>query len=285
MFLWFAPRCLDDANTPSSKDGVDLWISTSQSKQEKSIVPTISIAPIPRDCCARKIAIIKIFDIIKDHLPMCFDERTSWATFIVGTLLNLLMVSRFKGPEVIAIAVLWQFVLLMQVFEALAWRTQSRPGSRLHSFATNGAMIANVMQPIVVGLVFLALLGGSMPYKLAAVVLMVGYVAWLIYSLNTSPNVSSLQPKEGCTHLNLSWWDNFSFKGINGAVPYLVCLFGLLILLLRPLGLMWFEASYIFVTLIISAYFYSCGTGSMWCWLAAFAPLFTMGYLKYSEKR
>ncbi len=215
---------------------------------------------------------------------MCFDETTSWTTFLFGTAFALTMMYLFPRPEVIAIGILWLLVLVVQVFEAIAWRSQGTPSTNF--WAAQGAMIATTLQPIIVGVVFLALLRGKQAYRSAAVILMLVYVSWLAYSMNTSPTITKLVPAEGCTNLNQSWWESFSFKvfgyKIHGGIPYLACLFCLMFLLLRPLGLMYFEITYLVVSLLVSSYVYSCGTGSMWCWMAAFAPLATMGYLYYT---
>lgn len=216
---------------------------------------------------------------------MCFDERTSWITFVLGATFCVFNIVYFKNVSVTIVSVLFLFTLLMQLFEGLAWRTQNAKTSRLHFWATQGALIANVMQPIVVGLLCLALLGGTTRVRTFAILLMGAYMMWLIWNLNNSPAFTVLTPKEGCTHLNLAWWDSFSknMKGINGALPYLVCLIGVIVLLLRPMDLMIFELAIILITLLISSVFYSCGVGSMWCWLVASAPLLTGIYWYYTR--
>lgn len=169
----------------------------------------------------------------------------------------------------------------MQLFEALAWRTQKNKNSRLHFWATQGALISNVMQPIVVGLLCLALINGSSTTnKVLAITLMAAYIGWLIYAVNNTENFKTLTPLEGCDHLNLGWWKSFgdTIKPLHGALPYMICLFGVMFLLLRPLDLMYVSAFVIATTLLISYYLYNCGTGSMWCWLVASAPVIIGAY-------
>lgn len=216
---------------------------------------------------------------------MCFDEQTSWVTFILGASFCVFNIVYFKNVSVTIVSLLFLFTLLMQVFEAIAWRTQSNTKSRIHYWATQGALIANVMQPIVVGLLCLALLSGSIKVRAFAILLMAGYMMWLLWSLNNSPSFDTLTPKKGCTHLNLGWWDAFSknMGGVNGALPYLVCLVGIIVLLLRPIDLMVFELAIVLLTLLVSSVFYRCGVGSMWCWLVASAPLLTGVYWYYTR--
>ena len=176
----------------------------------------------------------------------------------------------------------------MQIFEALSWRSQTNRSSLTHFWASNGAFLANVTQPIVVGLLCLALFKNtSTKAKLIAVAVMLGYIIWLIYKSNKISPVGELTPNPDCSHLNLSWWDKMSFEigdaTVHGAVPYFICLYSVLFLLLRPTNLMLFSMCYITVAFLISACMYTCGTGSVWCWLAAFAPLFTWLYCKYAE--
>ena len=50
---------------------------------------------------------------------MCFNEYVSFGTFIIGTILNLLVIFLIKTKEAIAIALIWEWVLLMQLFKGI----------------------------------------------------------------------------------------------------------------------------------------------------------------------
>ena len=82
---------------------------------------------------------------------MCWNEKVSWTTFILGTIFNIFNIFYFKDTTLTLISIGIQWLLLMQLFEALAWRDQ-QCGS-LNKFATNGALIANLTQPLMVCMV------------------------------------------------------------------------------------------------------------------------------------
>lgn len=206
---------------------------------------------------------------------MCWDEHTSVVTFVIGTVFNIFNVWYFRDTTITIISLMWQWVLLMQLFEAIAWKNQNNPIK--NKWAANGALIANVTQPIFVALALIAFTNVSTQNKVLAMVLVFLYIVWLIYALNQNKPFNELKPSESCDHLDLVWWKKFP----GGASVYLIVLLCVLVLLLRPKKLMLFETGFIFVTLAISAVFYSCGTGSMWCWFAAFAPIATGLYWNY----
>jgi len=57
---------------------------------------------------------------------MCWSEEVSWSMFIGGTILNIITSTYAKNPTVTATCLIWQFVLFMQLFDALSWRSLSK---------------------------------------------------------------------------------------------------------------------------------------------------------------
>lgn len=210
---------------------------------------------------------------------MCWDEKTSWTTLLIGTAFNLFNIFYFREPIIIVISLLWQWVLMMQLFEALAWRDYKSSQGCKNSLPAQGALIANLTQPIILALSLIIITPVSLTNKVLAGMAVFGYICWVLYGLNQTENFTCLKPADGCDHLDLVWWKKLP----GGAVPYLITLFAVIYLLMRPVDLAAFEAAYIFGTLIISSIFYSCGTGSMWCWFAAFAPVATGMYWYYTR--
>ena len=80
---------------------------------------------------------------------MCFNEYVSFGTFIVGTILNLLVIFLIKTKEAIAIALIWEWVLLMQLFEGFVWVGKKSGDKKMEKVGVMGAYIANVLQPII----------------------------------------------------------------------------------------------------------------------------------------
>lgn len=207
---------------------------------------------------------------------MCWSQEVSWTTFILGTIFNIFNILYFKDTTITLISIGIEWLLLMQFFEALAWRDQEC--GYLNKFATNGALIANITQPIFVGLLFILFTPVSIEYKAYALCILFGYIMYSIYVLNNSEPYTCLKPGKDCYHLDLHWW-----KNMNGLI-YCATLFAIILLLIRPLSLAIATSGYIAVTLITSIIFYSCSVGSMWCWFTSFAPIFLAIFYNIVEK-
>ena len=168
---------------------------------------------------------------------MCWNEQVSWITLCIGTLLNLFNILYFKNTTITLISLAFQWLLLMQLFEALAWRDQEC-GS-LNKFATNGALIANVTQPLFVCMLFVLFSTTSTRNKMIALGISFIYVCYVLYVLNNTSEYTCLRPSKSCSHLNLYWWAN-----MNGFI-YCLALFSTMLLLIRPLNLALFVSGYI----------------------------------------
>jgi hypothetical protein len=204
---------------------------------------------------------------------MCLSEKQSWIAFAIGTIFNLFNIFTFKNKTVTIISLLWQWVLFMQVFEAIAWKNQpsGETCNKDNKRATNGALIANLTQPIILALMMVVFTTSSEQQKFTAMGIIFIYICWMIYALNNIKKQTCLKPKTGCDHLNLSWWETVP----GGTTFYMMAMVATILLLVRPMKFAMFELGYILIALAISMKFYRCGTGSMWCYLAAFAPAFT----------
>lgn len=196
---------------------------------------------------------------------MCWNEPVSWTVFFVGTLFNIYLIWKYKTPVAIALALIWQWILLMQLFDALLWRDQ-KCGS-LNKFAGNSAYIANITQPIVVFLVLIVISSASMKFKIMAGVIVLVYISYLVMSKSVVGNIECVKEKNG--HLDYFWWNKMKY----GKVIYIVTLIAITFLLLRPMALSLFEMSYVLGTLMLTGIFFSYGGPSIWCWFAAFAPI------------
>lgn len=201
---------------------------------------------------------------------MCWNEQVSWMTLILGTLFNAFNIYYFRDTTLTLISLCIQWLLLMQLFEALAWRDQSC--GKLNQFATNGALIANVTQPLFVCMIFITFTSASQTAKMSALGIAFAYIAYVLYTLNKNEEYTCLRPSSSCSHLDLYWW-----KNLNGFI-YCIALFSIMMLLIQPLHLATFVSGYIGITLILSILFYSCGAGSIWCWFTSFAPLVIAWY-------
>ena len=140
---------------------------------------------------------------------MCISEGVSWTTLAIGSVLNILILvylSRIPGPKVIVPIILilaWQYALLMQIPDALAWRhpTAQAPGKL--------AFILNATQPLVL---FILVVIGLTKLRISLVRLIPAIIALTVYSILTIKNTVNrkdynIQPTKQCKHLSYSWWD------------------------------------------------------------------------------
>ena len=206
---------------------------------------------------------------------MCLDTKTSIITLVIGTLLNIWNIIHYNNTTITVVSILWQWILLMQVFEAFAWQNQpttSGECNNVNKWATKGAYLANITQPIVLAIVLFVLKGDSLSQnsKIIAGSILTGYILWLLYASNKIPEVKCLTPQNKCSNLTYYWWNQFP----GNAIVYLIALIGLIGVMIKPLNFALLLLTYIVLTLVISSIFYSCGSpGSMWCLLVSFGPL------------
>ena len=198
---------------------------------------------------------------------MCWNEPVSWATLGIGTVVNLYNIYRFRNTTITRLSLAIQWLLLMQFFEALAWRSQNNPGKGLNATAAHGAMVANLTQPLVLGLLMLDVADVPKLNKQLAVGLGILYLCYILYEVNRTGPYNTLVPAKACHHLDLAWWSKIS------AIPYHIALFGTLFLLVRPQKFMIAAVVFLAAAFLLSEFFYNCGVGSMWCWFVAFLPI------------
>jgi len=222
---------------------------------------------------------------------MCFDEKTSWITFICGSIINLIIityllkkVNKNKNYIIPLISIfIWQYALFMQIPDALAWH-QINMGKSPNLNIGKTAAILNFTQPIMV------ILGVILMYillkKKFSIILYIGIILMFIYVTAVilyHKNNYNVDPGKKCRSLSYSWW--------NSKIKELTILYGVVIILgmlciphevktpyWSIINISIFLIS-ILVTRIISYYYENkgygqeCNSGSLWCWTVAFAGL------------
>jgi len=202
---------------------------------------------------------------------MCFNEYVSFGTFIVGTILNLLVIFLIKTKEAIAIALIWEWVLLMQLFEGFVWVGKKSGNKKMEKYGVMGAYIANVLQPVIAFLLIAALTTQNKFYLIFGGVLIGLYLFYTLY-VNFTKMSSSLEigKSNNCRHLNYKWWD------VLNPIPYILVLVAIL-LLAKPYKVFLPQLVFILLTLFLASITQlKCGAASTWCFLAAFAPILTL---------
>ena len=214
---------------------------------------------------------------------MCWNEQVSWITFILGTVLCIATALYIKNRAVTAVCLVWFWVLLMQFFEALMWRDKSC--GQLNKFATNGAYVANIMQPVAIFLICIAIMPDIKPTpKMIAALLIAMYLCFMFYKafrMRAPACTASCVEYGDCKHLHYSWWDG----GGAGGWFYTLIVIAMILLLLKPFKFALFQAGFVLLTLLVATRFFGKSSASMWCWMAAFAPLFVALFWKLSNKK
>lgn len=206
---------------------------------------------------------------------MCFDEKTSWITFGVGTTINIGIgaylyqeYNRTKNKDAfIALMLLgvWQFALLMQLPDALAWNSL-RNNSKTPSYIGKSAYFLNIAQPVVSFLVLLFIyncLGLSMTILIPIFILLIIYIGFVLSFLTEKPDFN-IAPTKSCHSLDYYWWD----KGIRGILYFAT----MLVILAALPGIKWKVVNIVIFVLsfvIMSASFRNCNVSSLWCWSIA----------------
>lgn len=237
---------------------------------------------------------------------MCFNEEASWVSLGLTTGFNVISMYYINDYRYVAIALLWQWVIVMQLAEGLAYRGREMKNKWLSTFAAQLALMANISQPLM-ALLFLTISNGNNVHRY---LLYIAYIVSILYSVYICVSLSGQQTylylnkecdleycracetgechsnfienwinikiesifgdeKEECGHFVYTWWKDMKWN----AVPYLLCLAVVLICLLKPLEYMIYQVALIYILLGISMLYFKTGVGSVWCFFASFTPI------------
>lgn len=220
---------------------------------------------------------------------MCWSEEVSWSTFIIGTILNIITSVYSKEPMVIATCFIWQYVLFMQFFDALSWRITDNKCSNTTvnnktntKFVKSGTYLFNMFQPLVVYMCLIIVSPVDIRKKIYASIICFCYLNYVLYTCSDSNKLDYEIDKSPDCHIQYSWW---SERHKNGGIIYLVTIVLIILLLARPMTFSSLTVLYVIITLMISMSIYKQqGTiANMWCWFAAFAPMFTLAFWNISN--
>jgi len=151
----------------------------------------------------------------------------------------------------------------MQLWEAIIWK-----GFKCKLFS-QVAMTTNLLQPL--GTAILLLIYAYKHEQLTSYDTPLVVLLLIIYSIYVgrfySKDYGCIKDKNG---INYRWWNkNY------GGVLYNITMIAVMVLLLKNRKLLAFQIGYFLVTLLLSNLFYRRTTGgSIWCFLAAFAPIY-----------
>jgi hypothetical protein len=211
---------------------------------------------------------------------MCINAEISFGSFIFGTIINGILLRSNPSTDYFIMALVYEFILSMQLFDFFAW-TDSMCG-KLNEFATKGAFIQNMLQPVVVMLLLLYFTKNNNKISKGIVnILLVFYISYIFYKLyyNKSPkSITCLRPTEKCKHLQYDWWSNI---GDYPIFIYLIPIIISFLLLLSSSNFAIIHSLYFIMSFIISGMFYACGLPSMFCLFATGGPILNLLLMKY----
>ena len=211
---------------------------------------------------------------------MCINAETSLGSFVFGTIINGILLSSNPSTDYFIIALVYEFILSMQLFDFMAWKDSIC--GKLNEFATKGAFIQNMLQPVVVMLLLLYFTKNNNKISEGIVnILLVFYISYIFYKLyyNKSPkSITCLKPSEKCKHLQYDWWNNI---GDYPIFIYLIPIVASFLLLLSSSKFAIIHSLYFIMSFLISGIFYACGLPSMFCLFATGGPILNLVLMKY----
>jgi hypothetical protein len=187
---------------------------------------------------------------------MCWNAPVSFITFGVGTFLNIVsyfILKRRDASMVITFLFFWQYGLLMQIPEGIAW-VRIDESIEVESRV---ALFLNITQPLALFLIMVYL---KTPFRYGHVTIFLYFLVLGTQFDQLWEQSQSIAPVDDCSHLNLGYWNT------SRGTLYVVTT---LLILSELTSVYWIivNGSIFMTSLILALALYSCGSGSMWCWM------------------
>ena len=199
---------------------------------------------------------------------MCFDEQTSWTTFIIGTLSNLFIAFKYQNNRgVFGMTFFWQYVLLVQFCEAIIHRSLRINKQNQCTVASSAIFYIILTQPIVLALVAAYIYEKQ---SLAGIIIAI-YVLVTIYLSQGVQVDECMKPTKECKHIRYKWWEDLPKQ----RYAYYISVISIFLFIFSNSLPSLLIGGYLAGTFWISQLFYTCAYGSIWCWFAALAPIYT----------
>jgi hypothetical protein len=207
---------------------------------------------------------------------MCFGERHSWLTFIFGSVFVGLSAYKYAwvSRDALVICMIMGLVVVMQLWEALAWRG-------FCGLASWGGYISILLQPAPLLLLLwplkqqLGIQGGQLSTwegKLA-LGLMVLYYGTVFIGAD-APSCILGDGKQIRYTWFRDWWQKLGYLVVFGTVP---------LLLMRDQDIAWYWILVFYTSLIVTQWVYGelHANGSIWCYYGAASAVLLFAFLYY----
>jgi hypothetical protein len=202
---------------------------------------------------------------------MCWNKEVSFTTFIVGTIINVILWQGATNIHFKGVLIVFEFALLMQLIEGFLWQEKDVTSKRNNRLSI-AAFFANILQPVVGLLVFGYVLRPQnntiSPIIIAVITcLALFYLGYML--VNTNLKTLHVDVDENC-HQNLHWWEKIHHSGLL----YTILVFAGILLLVKPVPLAVTVAILVTVAQLLTHVFYSQSAApSLWCFFVSGIPL------------
>jgi hypothetical protein len=205
---------------------------------------------------------------------MCFDIKTSLLTFLLGSFFCIILYKSSSNVTIKVLSISWVFIILMQLFEAIIWFSKENKKPDLDKITSYLVFILNLLQPLIL-LFLLTFIIQDKQRKILLISIIIIYSIIIIQKISSfSLNKTLYHDIENCPHLDYYWWKDFKVGNYAYFISFISAL-----LLIKPLSLGISIIIYLLISLYITSKIY-CRISSVWCWSAAFGPLFTLLIIK-----
>lgn len=191
---------------------------------------------------------------------MCWNEPVSWASFIIGTIVNVACASLTSAKHRLWFF-LFQSIMTVQLGEALIWH---EPEGTLGNIGSYIVFFSIWLQPILA-------VGILANYSVSTPILYAFAALLLIYVVSTLEPIKKLaankyKPElcDGKDTSHIAIHDN----GTHGTF-YSIIIATFLIIIFPQFP---YISGFLGVTYLISKMFYKDTIGSMWCWFSVASP-------------
>jgi hypothetical protein len=200
---------------------------------------------------------------------MCFSEKASIFSFLVGMIGSILCISLGK-PEDKITGYFFAFVSVMQLIEFLLWRHQKCDlYNRVLSLT---GMVFNHLQPIVLAGVILYFSKTMRNAPLFYFILLLYLIVIIPYSIQFI-----IKPRYQCTLKynadHLKWqWNSLKYASVVYII-FLITIFSFSVIGMPNLNYGIFLAFFGAISYLLSFYFYIGHVGALWCYFVVFYPI------------
>jgi len=199
---------------------------------------------------------------------MCFDERVSILTYIIGIIGCVILIKKNFYVE----AIFYFIVIQMQLIEFFIWQNQEC--NNYNKIVTKLGLVINHLEPIILWIAINLFSKKILPDWIHYLMILYIFIS-IIYSKKVYGNYCTNVTPESKPYLYWKWnYDKYS--------EYYYLFFIIILNILCIYGVQYgyhmafiINISYL-ITYILYGKYHAIGT--MWCFAAAFAPLISIGF-------